>query len=385
MRGCGAVGDPCTEFFRYSAPEEELLCVSCLPTGTRPRRHAALSTATGRLRQRPASAGPFRNLSADGNRVFFESPDAMLPADTNGVNDVYEWEAKGEGSCESESLNGGCLYLISSGSDPENSSFLGASANGDHVFFYTEQKLVPTDEDRLVDVYDAGVGAGLAAQHTLAPPTCASTACQSNPAPPPTRRPPARPSGARATSTGAAKGRKCPKGKRKVSRKGKVSCKRAHNSTNVTTTVEVPSDFGKASVHPQAASPRRPHPGPDRAPRGRSCPRRRQRRRPGRSGRSRPGRHADQLHRRRRQRRKHLRDHRDQRRLQSHRRHRSRSPTSCPKGSACIPKKMSRIRATFRCSTTDRERHQQRLLHLRQRSRSAAAARPSFTPASIST
>ena len=91
--------------------------------GDPPERGADLSSGTNNALVSAHIRGTAtRNLSANGNRVFFESPDAMLPADTNGVIDVYEWEAKGEGSCESESLNGGCLYLISSGSDPERSS-----------------------------------------------------------------------------------------------------------------------------------------------------------------------------------------------------------------------------------------------------------------------
>jgi hypothetical protein len=224
---CGAVNfaQPCREFFRYSAPDETILCLTCLPTRTRPSGGPTLSpNPTSQLV--PGLA--IRNLSADGSRFFFESPDALVSGDTNGVIDVYEWEAKGTGSCKSESQNGGCIYLISSGTDPERSAFLGSSKNGDHAFFFTEQQLVPTDQDRLIDVYDAGVGAGLSAQHELAPPTCASAACQANPAPPPD------PNLASAAYSGAgnahraAKGRKCPKGTRKVRAKGKVGCRRAH-------------------------------------------------------------------------------------------------------------------------------------------------------------
>jgi DNA-binding beta-propeller fold protein YncE len=225
-QGCGGlVGSPCTEFFRYSTADEELLCVSCVPTRTPPTGQPGMASKGSFVGT--AIIAPQRNLSADGNRVFFESPEAMVPGDTNGVTDVYEWEAKGAGSCESESQNGGCVYLISSGSDPENSTFLGASRNGDHVFFFTEAQLVPTDEDQLVDVYDAGVGAGLTSQHALAPPTCAGTACQANPASP------LDPSLASAAYAGpgnvhrAAKGRKCPQGKRKVRRGGKVRCQKA--------------------------------------------------------------------------------------------------------------------------------------------------------------
>ena len=38
-------------------------------------------------------------LSADGKRLFFNSNDALLPRDTNGAQDVYEWEAPGSGRC----------------------------------------------------------------------------------------------------------------------------------------------------------------------------------------------------------------------------------------------------------------------------------------------
>ena len=33
-----------------------------------------------------------RNLSESGGRLFFQSPDALVPADSNGRLDVYEWE-----------------------------------------------------------------------------------------------------------------------------------------------------------------------------------------------------------------------------------------------------------------------------------------------------
>jgi hypothetical protein len=221
-----AGGEPCAELFRYRAPEEELACVSCNPTGVPPDGDAATGTPRSLLTDRQY---PFltRNLSADGDRVFFDSPDALLPGDTNGVKDVYEWEAKGSGSCKTESQNGGCLYLISSGASPDPSWFGDASADGDHAFFFTSQPLVPGDRDQLYDLYDAGVGAGLAAQHALAPATCAGVACQVNPAPPPDQ--PA--ASANFFGPGNAKkppaARKCPKGKRKVRRAGKVRCQKA--------------------------------------------------------------------------------------------------------------------------------------------------------------
>jgi len=222
---------PCQELFRYSAPEGQLRCISCNPTGMRPQGSAVLGT-DGRVVLRGILHFTLltRNLSADGNRIFFDSRDALVPADTNGVSDVYEWEAKGSGSCQSESQNGGCLYLLSGG-DGESPSYFGdASVNGDHVFIFSNQRLVPGDEDDLYDVYDVGVGAGLAAQHPLTPATCTTTACQANPAPPPDQ------TAASAVFSGqgnvhAHSARKCPKGKRKVRKAGKVSCLKAHKQS----------------------------------------------------------------------------------------------------------------------------------------------------------
>jgi Low-density lipoprotein receptor repeat class B len=230
------VGGGCLEFYRYTPTDEELNCVTCITTDTPAREDIGFGSGGVGLwagprfviLDIPESSILSRNLSADGDRLFFSTPDALLPTDTNGVRDVYEWEAKGSGSCETESQDGGCIYLISSGTSPDPSWFGDASANGDHVFFFTSQQLVPGDHDELVDVYDAGVGGGLASQHTLAPPTCAGAACQVNPAPPPDQ--PA--SSAVFSGPGNAHkppaARKCPKGKRQVRRAGKVRCQRAH-------------------------------------------------------------------------------------------------------------------------------------------------------------
>ena len=57
----------------------------------------------------------------------------------------------------------GCVYLISDGGDTAfhaNSSavkLLGTDRTGDDVFFTTADRLVPSDDDTQVDVYDARV------------------------------------------------------------------------------------------------------------------------------------------------------------------------------------------------------------------------------------
>jgi hypothetical protein len=127
-----------------------------------------------------------RNVSADGNRVFFETAEALSSEDTNGqvkcpdvgsqltpaCTDVYEWEAPGAGSCSKAApayspLNEGCLYLISTGKSPYPSLFADASESGGDVFFFTRQSLVGQDKDELQDVYDARVGGGLASQNPV--------------------------------------------------------------------------------------------------------------------------------------------------------------------------------------------------------------------------
>lgn len=124
-----------------------------------------------------------RNLSEDGDRVFFQTKEALVPQDKNKQMNVYEWERAGEGSCErsSESFSeptAGCYYLISTGQSSNESYFGDASANGDNVFFFTRQSLVGQDQDLNADIYDARVDGGIAAQNPPAPPApCPGEAC----------------------------------------------------------------------------------------------------------------------------------------------------------------------------------------------------------------
>ncbi len=173
---CAAGG--CSELFRYAPAEDELNCVSCNPTGAAPRGSAVLAAngSVATVIQHPLLS---RNISADGNRVFFDSPDPLVVADTNGVNDPYEWEAEGTGSCRSSAVNGGCLYLLSPPGAPEPSYLGDVSASGEDAFLFTDRSLVPADKDQLTDVYDARVGGGLASQNQGSPqPPCLAEACR---------------------------------------------------------------------------------------------------------------------------------------------------------------------------------------------------------------
>lgn len=157
-----------------------ILCISCNPTGEAPLGPSGVQDSpTHYLPPKPPSPFLTHNLSADGNRVIFDSVDRLVAADHNEVNDIYEWEAPDAAnpadSCHSEGQNGGCLYLISSGAeDAEPSYFADADREGNNAFFFTSDQLVAQDKDKLVDIYDARVDGGIAAQEAMTLPSCGS-------------------------------------------------------------------------------------------------------------------------------------------------------------------------------------------------------------------
>jgi hypothetical protein len=205
------------ELYRYRAGDSQVRCASCRPSG----EAAAGGPSLGSIKfpaigpRGSVSSTASRNLSADGERAFFETAEALSPLDTNGQGgclpsgqqgfpaclDVYEWEAPGApgGSCQEPSpsyspLNGGCVYLISTGKSEFPSLFADASQDSGDVFFFTREQLVGQDKDGLQDVYDARVGGGLAAQSQVAPVPCESAeACHEAPPAQPAQPAPATP------------------------------------------------------------------------------------------------------------------------------------------------------------------------------------------------
>jgi len=220
-------GQPDEEVFLYDAATEELVCASCNPTGARPMgvldtgaypglpsdptRTWGETGSEGLLLRSQWLAGVIpgwnesyhdtgageveaplyesRVLSNSG-RLFFDSSDALVPQDVNGQEDVYEYEPPSDtaesppnDSCTAESAvhgfrSAGCVSLISSGQGDSDSDFVDASANGNDVFFTTEDRLVPADKDSVSDMYDAHVctSAELCPQEsTTTSPPCDST------------------------------------------------------------------------------------------------------------------------------------------------------------------------------------------------------------------
>jgi hypothetical protein len=206
-------GEADLEVFVYDATANggagALDCVSCNPSGQPPAgrnvplegvANEGFETGNWAAALIPPPATSFygsRVLTPNGNRVFFNSYESLLPADTNGKADVYEWEAVGSGGsagggCTEQSVHftpqsSGCLSLISSGEGQSDSEFVDASPDGRDVFFYTASSLVPQDPG-LIDIYDAREGGGFASP-TAASSACEGEACQSASPPPQVQSP----------------------------------------------------------------------------------------------------------------------------------------------------------------------------------------------------
>lgn len=172
--GCKSGGAECAEAFLYEAEKEELHCVSCNPNVSLAEYSTSLE---GGVKGAPSERAYYlpRNLSDSGDRVFFDTEEALVENDVNNTTDVYEWEKSGAGTCGSASptfraSSSGCLYLISTGTSSAESYFGDASANGNDVFFFTYQSLVGQDQDSNSDLYDARVEGGFQAQNPASPP-----------------------------------------------------------------------------------------------------------------------------------------------------------------------------------------------------------------------
>ncbi len=204
-------GQPDQEVFLYDRMgnngEGKLVCASCNPTGARPHGVKIVTNAYSLLNEQGIWSGgtwlaaaipgwtsysldrafyQSRYLS-DSGRLFFNSADALVPRDSNGTIDVYEYESP-QGEAQPASNNciassptysatsGGCVDLVSAGTSAEESAFLDASESGDDVFLLTASRLAPGDFDTADDIYDARAGGAVA--EAVKPPACEGDACQ---------------------------------------------------------------------------------------------------------------------------------------------------------------------------------------------------------------
>ncbi|HTA34855.1 MAG TPA: hypothetical protein VK721_15645 [Solirubrobacteraceae bacterium] len=172
------------EVYMYSYESGRLVCASCVSSGAPPVgvedpggiASAETIEGIGLLVDRPQTwlsprdiwlAGSVPGWTAIGNtqalyqsryltsngRLFFTSPDDLVPGATGQKEMVYEYEVRGQGSCENE---GGCVALVSGGSSGREQAFVDASASGNDVFFLSAAELTPNPENSH-SLYDAHV------------------------------------------------------------------------------------------------------------------------------------------------------------------------------------------------------------------------------------
>jgi hypothetical protein len=215
-----------SQVYRYDAEADELICVSCNPTeipATADSRLQSLNLPEKESFAPTAPTTPIVNVTDDGDTVFFESGERLVVGDTDGLSDVYRWQAPESRECPK---GGGCLGLISSGRSAgrSNPDYLYAvSPSGDDVFVHTADTLSSHDTDGGVpSIYDARVGGGFPVPVPVE--ECQGDACQGSPgsAPPAVEPPSAALRGQGNVKPG--KPKPCRKGKRRVVRRGKARC-----------------------------------------------------------------------------------------------------------------------------------------------------------------
>jgi DNA-binding beta-propeller fold protein YncE len=195
------------EVYLYDAVDGSTKCASCNPTGARPtgifdQEFAgegigllADRSLTWTKRWLAANIPGYVPLELnnsfyqsryldDQGRLYFNSPEALVAADKNGKEDVYQYEPAGVGDCTEQnqtfaSESNGCVGLISSGTSSKESAFMDASKTGDDVFFLTAEPLVQSDRDTSYDVYDATVCGITGRPACLLPPEASPPRCES--------------------------------------------------------------------------------------------------------------------------------------------------------------------------------------------------------------
>ncbi|MGA7704017.1 MAG: hypothetical protein WB998_03870 [Solirubrobacteraceae bacterium] len=172
-RPTGYASGSSEQVFLYDYASEQLNCLSCKQNGEPITKKFSAFLPVSSVGTTAA-----RWMSDDGNRVFFDTLEGLVPQDINEATDVYEWERYDSGGCHEQV---GCIYLLSDGTSPEGAFLIGTSTSGNDVFMTTRGKLVPEDENENIDVYDVRVGS----KPPVTPPQCTGSGCQGVPATPP--------------------------------------------------------------------------------------------------------------------------------------------------------------------------------------------------------
>jgi hypothetical protein len=153
------------EMYTFDPDTGKIVCVSCSPTGAAPTSDVGA-----------AENGLF--MSDDG-RTFFSTKDALVPFDSNGLRDVYEYvdgrpQLISAGTGSQDTWGGGLLIY-----PPMSIGLEGVSHDGVDVYFSTFDTLVPQDQNgEFIKFYDARSGGGFPFEEAR-PPCKAADECHS--------------------------------------------------------------------------------------------------------------------------------------------------------------------------------------------------------------
>jgi hypothetical protein len=141
------------EVYAYTAETNIMHCASCNPSGAKPKDGAHVVTVS--------ESGPF--MSDDG-RTFFATQEALVPQDTDGIRDVYEYtegHAQLISSGTGDRENTGGLETVSFFFGNTQTGLESVSRDGTDVYYSTFETLVPEDKNgSFVKIYDARTNGG---------------------------------------------------------------------------------------------------------------------------------------------------------------------------------------------------------------------------------
>ena len=160
------------EMYTYDPTTGNIICVSCIPDGASPTSNVEAS-----------DNGLF--MSNDG-RTFFSTDDALVPQDTDGIRDVYEY-VEGRPQLISSGTGSKEVGLTVAGTGLAKTGLIGVSANGTDVYFSTYDSLVARDHNGgSLKFYDARTDGGFPEYPPAAPCEAADgcTGRESSPEPP---------------------------------------------------------------------------------------------------------------------------------------------------------------------------------------------------------
>lgn len=203
--------EDCVDVYVFEYETGSLTCLSC--NGEPGRGN---STLGGQKNHEEGLGDEYPHAVLDDGTVFFDTPNRLLGRDINGVGDVYAWRE-------------GAFRLVSTGLDPQASTFGDATADGRNIFFLTAQQLVGQDTDNSIDVYDDREEGGLASQHPVGSPApCEGNGCRGPASTPPDGLPQGSAVASRSTCVAVV-----PAAARRAARRAKRLGKQAHRAARV--------------------------------------------------------------------------------------------------------------------------------------------------------